>query len=121
MPTITPAGGTVFSFLAVLEYSVRRDTGTIVQDRVSSNQPSPDITLRTASLRSGSLLLLFSNASTAQAAFDTLAGGIVFTFTHEDRPQWTMTAVPGPGDLELTIQEDAEFFVVRLPFQEITA
>lgn len=118
MPTLTPTGGPAHTPLLVLNYSARRATGTVVHGRVSNDQPSPDITLRTPSLRSGSLTLLFPNAATAQAAFDGL-GGKVWVFVHEGRPQWSMSAV-STNDLEIVIQEDAELFIVNVPFQEVS-
>lgn len=122
MPTISIAGGATYNPLLVIDYSAERATGTTVQQRASHNQPSPDVTLRTASLRSGSLTLLFPSAASAQAAFDGLGAAVKpFTFTHEGRPQWTMYAVLGEGNLGLVIQDGAEMFIVRVPFQEVSA
>ena len=92
---------------AILGYGSTRETGTVVHRII--NRPGPDVTLRVAGLRTGSLRLAFvgpSAESDSAAAETVLATAAVFALQSADRASVQMSFVlPVGGRLDRTLEE----------------
>jgi hypothetical protein len=109
--TITPA--------LVLGYDSSRTSGNIVHWILG--RPDPDITLRPARLRNGTLKLLFRTEAAAAACLSLHSGTGVFTLADPDVSSVGMRyAVDGSIDISLDPQT-LEMWVVSVAYQEIAS
>lgn len=109
------SGATVISPDAVDEYESRSTPGTIVHDII--NREDPDVTLRPASTRSGSLKLTFSDQVASRAAEDALRTGAVWTWT-APIPELSMSFVVYGGDIVRRWMSSGRW-VVEVPYREV--
>lgn len=81
----------------------------------------PDITLRPAGLRKGTLTLVFATGAAAASAEAALVVPRVFTLVDPDVPNVSMAFVVADGDVETSLDMDTQIvWIVRVPFQEVT-
>lgn len=81
----------------------------------------PDITFRPAGLRRGTLLLVFADGASANAAAAVLRIPQQFTLSDEDVPEVGMDFVVAGGDVRQTLDpETRTVWIVTVPFQEVT-
>lgn len=119
MSTTISAGATILRPILVDGYSAVRESRNIVHHIIG--RQDPDITRRPASLRSGSLRLLFADEAESLQAEDVHANGITFVLTSTERASIEMTYVLAEGQTitrELD-DETRELWLVIVPFQEI--
>jgi hypothetical protein len=81
MATIS-SGILTFSPVLITAWSVSQESRNVVHTIIGRNDP--DITLKPATTRTGTLELLFSSASAANTARGILANGTVFTITDSE-------------------------------------
>ena len=112
--TITHAGG-VIAPTAVTEYGVEQSGGNIVHSILGSD--NVDVTFRPASLRAGTLTLVFAMATAAAAARVQHATGGVFTLTSTEVPVVDMSYVLD-GKLG-TVQGKAGEWTITVDFHEV--
>lgn len=116
MTTITHSGGVITPTI-VDGYTARREARTIVHPIV--NRSAPDITLRAAGLRTGSLSCVFALEVDALAAFAVLAAPQVLTLADQDRAIG-MTFVVADGDLDIALDDATRnAWVITVPFVEV--
>lgn len=116
MSTITDGATTVTPTL-VLGHEVSRRSRTVIHPILG--RPDPDVTLREAALRRGTLRVLFPDAESAYVCFSMHAGLSVLTLTTPELPSASMSYVVD-GDADLQLDEDTrERCVVEIPFQEV--
>lgn len=114
--TISHAGGTIHPDL-VLGYQSSRESGNIIH--TVPGRSNPDVTLRPARLRTGSLELFFADEYDAKAAEDAHANGSTFALVVEDRASVAMFyVVSGSISRELDSQTRKRW-TVRVDYQEI--
>lgn len=80
--TILHAGGVITPVL-VDGYTATREAGSIVHDILG--RTTPDVTLRPALTRSGTLRMLFTDEAAATDAEAVLSGAEVFTLASDER------------------------------------
>lgn len=125
MPDLIVTGSTVIRPTLILGYQSTRAAGNVVHPII--NRPSPDVTLRPASLRTGTLELLFAGddsaaVETASAEAETLhATAAVFTLISDDRPSIAMSyVVSGNGQISRALDPSTrDAWTVTVPFQEV--
>jgi hypothetical protein len=108
--TITPA--------AIVGWSTTRQSRNVVHDIIG--RPDPDVTLRPAATRAGTLSLLFMTYAAALAAEQAHAAPAVWTLTGgpDDEPGLVGTyVVDGAG---ITTREDGPLWSVDVGYREVT-
>jgi hypothetical protein len=116
--TITQGGTTVTPEL-VLGYDSSRTSGNIVHWILG--RPDPDVTLRPARLRKGTLKLLFASESAAGTCFRLHGGAGVFVLADSDVESVGMRyVVDGNIDIGLDPQTQ-EMWLVSVAYQEIAS
>lgn len=84
-------------------------------------RPDPDITYRPASLRKGTLTLVFATGAAAIAAEAVLVLPEVFTLSDTDVAQVAMSFVVADGDVVTALDKSTRrAWTVTIPFQEVT-
>ncbi len=115
--------------------TITHSTGTITPDEVDGFEASravrsivhtilgradPDITYRPASLRQGTLTLVFASGADAATAEAALLIPQVFTLTDTDVAQVAMSFIVADGDLVSSLDDSTRVvWLVRVPFQEV--
>lgn len=117
MPTSLTRGSTVLSaHLALTEYSAQQANRTVVHDILG--RPSPDITDRPASMRTGRIGLTFATSALADAARVALGQGGQWSLQCAEHPAINMTfAVTGATNL---MRGSAGEWVLAFGYQEFT-
>lgn len=111
---ITHTGGFI-SPVAVSDYSVEQQAGNIVHQVLG--RADPDVTLRPASLRTGTLTLTFATAVDAADARRHHAAGGVFTLTSSTVPEANMSYVL--TDTLGAVQGKAGEWTLTVDFHEV--
>lgn len=116
MNTITYPGATEPITPAAIDgYQAARESGTVLHPVVG--RESPDVTLAPASLRAGTLVLVFPDRDSAAVAFDAFAQPVAFTLTTAT-PSFDMYFVV--TDLvRATLGSTRVEVVLEVPFQEV--
>lgn len=118
MSTIIHAGG-VITPTAVANYSSTIEGGNIVHPILGRRDP--DITLRPASLRTGTLSLIFDDETASRTAENDHATGGVFGLLHPSLPTVEMSyIVPRGGQITRTKSDSGEW-ILTVAFQEVSA
>ncbi|MDL9978851.1 hypothetical protein [Microbacterium candidum] len=112
--TIT-AGAAVISPILIHGFESSREAGTIVHDVIG--RANPDITLRPASLRTGTARLLFADETASKSAEDALSLAVTCTLTTELASASFPFVVRGP--ITRTLNESRVTWLVAFEFQEI--
>lgn len=82
---------------------------------------APDVTLRPAGMRKGTLRCVFATEAAASAAEAVFAIPQVLTFADSDRPTLAGSFVVADGDIELELDDSTRnTWIVTVPFQEVT-
>lgn len=119
MATTITAGATTIAPIQVEGYSAARTGGTLVHQILA--RQDPDVSLRPAGMRAGTLTLLFATEATAAAAVTALSAAGAFTLASTDRTSIAMRFVV-PSGQQLTIALDdvtRNHWHVSVPFQEV--
>lgn len=99
-------------------YEATREPGTVVHDVI--NKIYPDVTLRAAGARRGSLRMLFATEADAINAYAALAYLGVFTIADPDVPGIDMRFVVAEGDLLIGLDDESrKLWWVEVPFVEV--
>ena len=100
-------------------YSSTRPGGTVVHPIAGSS--SPDVTLRPAGTRTGTLRLVFEDEAESAAAEAALCAPEIFTLTSTDRPTLPMSfVIPESGRIERELDDGTrDAWVLRIDFQEV--
>lgn len=113
MTALITGGATSITPDVVLGYESAREAGSIAHPILGSS--SPDVTLRPAQMRSGSLTLGFLQATAevdSSAAESNLAAAVAFTLTESTRPTAGMRfVVTGPIRRTLSTETRATWTV----------
>ncbi|MCK2028095.1 hypothetical protein KZC56_17495 [Microbacterium sp. SSW1-47] len=117
--TITHAAGSITP--RVIEgYTATREARTVIHDIL--NQSNPDVTLRAAGPRRGSLKCVFPTETEAVAAFGVFSVPQVLLLTDAAVPSVGMSFVVAEGDLTVSLDPDTRVvWIVNVPFVEVTA
>lgn len=118
MTTLTHSTGSLMVF--VNGYEATREARTIVHPIL--NRSEPDITLRPAGLRTGTLTLLIAEQADAVSAFGILSVPQVFTITDPDTPAIDMSFVtPEGGTIGIALDpETQDAWILTVPFAEVS-
>jgi hypothetical protein len=116
--TIT-AGATIIAPTLIDGYEAERAGGTIVHPILG--RTNPDVTLRPASLRTGTLKLLFADEAPALAAWNALSAGAVFRLQSDERTVGMYFVVPEGERIAFRLNDEARTgWHLDVPFQEVT-
>ncbi|WP_056653302.1 hypothetical protein [Agromyces sp. Root81] len=102
---------------AVNGYQTNREARTIAHDILGRGDP--DITLRPASTRRGSLELLFADEAPAAAAEVAHAGAHVWTLANTDLGTIGMLYVVAEGGITRALDDTRACWLVSIPFREV--
>jgi hypothetical protein len=117
--TIT-IGASTFTPTIVDGYASSREARTIVHPVLGV--AAPDVTIRPALLRNGTMRYLFrveADAVACENAHATATGSA--SFTSDDRPTLNMTYVVAGGPVGRTLHDETrDMWILEIPFQEIS-
>lgn len=117
MTTITHSTG-VITPTVVDGWSASREARTKVHDILGRSDP--DVTLRPAGLRAGTLKLVFATEQAAADAVAVLAVPQVLTLADADRPSLAGRFVAADGTIELQLDDETrDVWIVTCPFREV--
>lgn len=116
MTTIIYSGGTIEP-IAVSDYATSREGGNIVHPILG--RAEPDVTLRPANLRTGTLTMTFADEGASRIAEDAHATGAVFGILSDERPTVEMSYVVA-GAISRTLGA-AAVWTLTVDFQEVSA
>ena len=117
MATISSGSLTSAPYL-VLGYQSSRASGNVIHQIIG--RPAPDITLRAAAPRTGTLELFYLNGTAAAACERLHASARVLRFSNPDHPATSMDYVAS-GDISTELDEGGLRWIVSVDYQEITA
>lgn len=116
--TLTNGTDTVTPVL-VTGYESARETQTVVHRVIG--RADPDISLRPAALRTGTLELLFDSETDAEAAELAHAQAAIWTLTDFDRSTVGMSYVVADGSVTRTLDDETRtYWTVAVPFVEVS-
>lgn len=121
MATILFSGSTVITPSVVTAIDTERAAGNIVHDIIGRD--NPDVTLRPAGTRSGTLSIVFVGATSendSAAAETALAGSSVWTIASDDRESLEMSFVPS-GRITRTLDTRVGTWTLAVEFREVMA
>lgn len=117
MTTIAHSTG-VLTPSVVNGWRTARDAGTLVHPVLG--REDPDVTLRPASLRRGTLTCVFADEAQAIAAEQVMATPQVLVLEDADRVTVSMSFVVAGGEIEVELDKDTSaVWVLSVPFQEV--
>ncbi len=121
MATVLTSGGVVLTPSMALEVTERNESQTKVHPIIG--RPDPDVTLRPASTRTGTLKLGYFDASAeadSAAARVALTGAAVWTIVSDDRPTLQFSFIVD-GSVSRTLDEETrDAWVVEVDYREVT-
>lgn len=121
MTTVIVSASAVITPTAVTDLSTSRESRNNVHDILG--RPDPDITVRPAASRNGTLELLFAGAGSedaSAAAEQAHATGQAFTIVTDDRPSLAFSYVPS-GRLERALTDNRGGWTVAVGYREVVA
>lgn len=118
MATIITSGDTTIEPLLVTGWEASQDSRNIIHTIIGRS--TPDVTLKPAGLRSGTLELLFENATDADEARLLHADAVVFTLTSSELSQVDMTYVVAGSISSVLEDETRRLWTISVDFQEVT-
>lgn len=114
---ITPAG--TYTPLVVTGYETTRAGGAVVHQVLGKT--SPDVSLRAAQLRTGTLGLLFADETTATNAFTAVCAAAVLQLTSTERTIGMSFVVPAGQQITYALDDmTRKHWLVSVPFQEVS-
>ncbi|GAB6857872.1 hypothetical protein [Microbacterium xylanilyticum] len=119
MATTILAGATIITPRLVEGYEASREGGTIVHKILG--RTSPDITLRPAGTRTGTLTLLFTDETAANNAWAAVCANGVLQLVSDERTIGMTFVVPEGQQIGFALDDATRnHWHVTVPFQEIT-
>lgn len=119
MTTLTN-GTDIVTPILVTGYESAREAQTIVH-RVLG-RAEPEVVLQDASLRTGTLEMLFASEADALAAEQAHAVAAVWSLTDPDRDSLGMSYVVAGGDISRVLDDETRsYWFVSVPFVEVSA
>jgi len=117
MPSIITFDASTLTPTVVEGYEGASEGRNIIHDILGRS--NPDVTLRPAGLRKGTLTLHFISETQSRSAENLARTAGVGIFSSTERPTLAMTFVVGTGSI---IRRATEYgsWVVTFPFQEVT-
>jgi len=101
-------------------YEAERIGGTIVHPILG--RVNPDVTLRPAAMRTGTLRLLFIEEANAKTALDVLSTGAVFRLNSDERDVSMSFVVPEGERISYRLNDEArDGWHLDVPFAEVSA
>lgn len=116
MATVTD-GATTITPLLVLGYASKRESRNVVHQVIG--RTGDDVTLRPASLRTGTLTMLFANEADALACEQMHAAGAVFTLVDDDLSSTTMLYILAGSLPRVLDDQTRRRWTVAVDFQEV--
>ncbi|PQZ60686.1 MULTISPECIES: hypothetical protein [unclassified Microbacterium] len=117
MTTITHASGTIVPTV-VDGYEASIEARSIVHNVMG--RTDPDITLRPAGMRTGTLSLVFASRAAGWAALAALCIPQVLTLTDADVPEVGMSFVVAGGAIKHSLDDETrDVWILGVPFQEV--
>lgn len=121
MGTVVTRGALIIAPTQVNEITSERDSGVLVHEVLG--RPVPDVTLRPASSRKGTLEMLFAgvgaeDASAAAEDAHTVPG--MFTIASDERPTLSFSYVPVGRITRVLDAQTRDVWLVRVEYREIT-
>ncbi|MDU0367677.1 hypothetical protein RWH45_10650 [Microbacterium sp. KSW4-17] len=120
MPTVITVGASTIAPQQVMNITSQQESGTIVHPILG--RAFPDITLRPAGVRTGTITMGFAgptaetDAATARAL---LASGVVFTIAPEERTSLSMACIVS-GRISLDLEDvTRDAWVLTVDYQEV--
>lgn len=118
MATTITHNSTTITPVLVVGWESAQDTRNVVHDILG--RQNPDVTLRAAKLRTGTLRTLWSTVADAETCRNLHSDVGTFTITTTDVALASMTYVVS-GSITATLDEDSsELWTVEIEFQEVT-
>jgi hypothetical protein len=115
---LTDSTGVTTTPLLALGYETSRESANILHWILG--RPDPDVTLRTAKLRRGTLRLLYADETSAARACQLHAAAEVWTLTDDDLPTANMRYVV-QGTIDRKLDEATSLrWLVTIGYQEVS-
>ncbi|MCE4024662.1 hypothetical protein LXM50_01605 [Microbacterium sp. Au-Mic1] len=119
MATTITAGATTITPILIDGFEASRSGGSIVHPILG--RTNPDITLRPAGMKTGTLSLLFAVEADANMAWNALSDPAVFVLSSDERTVSMSFVVPESQALSLKLDpETRDHWTLSVPFQEVT-
>lgn len=119
MSTIITHSGGVITPAVVNGFESERPARSIVHTILG--REDPDVTMRPAGLRKGTLTLVFATGAAGKAAENAMVLPRVFTLTDPDVPEVNMPFVVADGGVTLRLDLDTqEVWTLEVPYSEVT-
>ena len=118
MATTITAGSVTITPTLVEGYAATAPARTLVHDILG--RTAPDITLRPAGLRTGTLTLLIAVEARAVEAFTALCAGVVCTLASDERSISMPFIVPDGQQVGIKLDDTTrDHWHITVPFQEV--
>lgn len=118
MTTTITAGSATITPLLVEGYEATRAGGALVHQILGA--AAPDVTLRPAGMRTGTLVLLFSDEAQAHAADSALAGAVIAALVDTTRSIGMSFVIPDGQGIALALDATTRnHWHLSVPFQEV--
>lgn len=119
MTTTITDGTSSVTPLLIVEYAHTRTPGTIVHETIDG--PTPDVTLRAATSRSGILAAVLDDPDDVTVLDDMLARPAVFSTTSTDEPRLDgLSFVLAPREVSVR-RDGSRTWVVEWQYREVSA
>jgi len=117
MATIT-SGTLTFTPQLITSWEVQQESRNVIHTIIG--KASPDVTLKPAATRTGTLELLFTSASAANTARGVLAAGTIFTISDSETWLNGLTFVMSGAISTALEDETRKLWVISADFTEVT-
>lgn len=119
MTTTVTDGTTSVTPALVVDYAHQRRVRTLVHEVIG--RPDPDVTLRPAATRSGTLRALLTSPADVDALDAMLAAASILTVSSTDEPRLDgLRFAVGSGEISVTL-ESTTTWIVEWPYVEVPA
>lgn len=119
MATTITTGSTTITPLLVTGWQASQESRNIVHTIIGRS--SPDVTLKTANMRTGTLEMLFGTAADADEARTLHVEAAVFTLTSSELSQVNMAYVVAGSISSILEDETRRLWTISVDFQEVDA
>lgn len=117
MATTITTGDTTITPTLVTGWEASQDSRNIIHTIIGRS--TPDVTLKPASLRTGTLEMLFENATDADEARTVHMDAAVFTLTSSELSQVNMSYVVAGSISSVLEDETRRLWTLAVDFQEV--
>lgn len=119
MATTITTGTTTITPTIITGWDANQDSRNVIHTIIG--RPSPDVTLKPAALRSGTLEMVFETAEEAEEARQLHMDAAVFTLTSTSQTTINMTYVVA-GTISSVLEDvSRRIWLISVDFQEIDA